>query len=149
MSNIAGIEGDYIETINNSLFFDVKGFLHPNDRKISFLRFYPDQNGDRIRNGRCFKKVYSLEDRYSILRANYPQYIFFSKEFDLELQGVKIEDIKKIHTPREYYDGLKLRNDLSEIEKFSKKLCELFTIETNLPEKSIGISGSPMIGLNK
>ena len=29
-----GIEGDYIETKDNHLFFDVKGLHHPKDRKI-------------------------------------------------------------------------------------------------------------------
>jgi len=149
MKNITGIEGDYIETKNNNLFFDVKGLLHPNDRKVCFLRFYPHKNGDRIKKGKNFKKVYSLEERYSILREKYPQYLFFSSEFDIELQGAKIEDIKKIYTPREYYNELKTKKNLSKIEKHSKKLCDLFITKGNISENSIGISGSPMIGLSK
>lgn len=149
MKYITGIEGDYIETKDNDLFFDVKGLLHPNDRKVCFLRFYPHKNGDRIKKGKKFKKVYSLEERYSILREKYPQYLFFSSEFDIELQGAKIEDIKKIYTPREYYNGLKTKKSLLKIEKYSKKLCDLFITKGNIPENSIGISGSPMIGLSK
>jgi len=144
-----GIEGDYLETKENHLFFDIKGYHHPQNRKICFLRFYPDQNGERIKEGKKYKKIYSLEERYSKLREDYPQYLFFSNELDLELQGVEIKDIKKIYTPREYYDTLKTRNNLSEIEKHSKDLCELFITECSVPEDAIGISGSPMIGLNK
>ena len=144
-----GIEGDYLETKKNNLFFDIKGYHHPQDRKICFLRFYPDQNGERIKEGKRYKKIYALDERYSKLREDFPQYLFFSNELDLELQGVETKDIKKIYTPREYYDALRVRNKLSELENHSKNLCELFITSGSIPEDSIGISGSPMIGLNK
>jgi len=144
-----GIEGDYLETKQDHLFFDIKGIHHPSDRKICFLRFYPDQNGDRIKDGIKFKKIYSLDERYSKLREEYPQYLFFSKNFDLELQGVKLEDIKQIYTPRTYFKKLKDKNELTETEIQSKNLCELLIHKSDIPENSIGISGSPMIGLNK
>ena len=93
-----GIEGDYIETKENHLFFDVKGLLHPDDRKICFLRFYPDPEGDRVKYDIKYKKVYDLKERYKILKEKFPEYLFFSKELDLELQGVKTNDIKHIYT---------------------------------------------------
>jgi len=83
-----------------------------------------------------------------VLRENYPKYLFFSKELDLELQGVKDKDIKKIYTPRDYFKSLFNKSNLSQIEKSSKKLCELF-IQEGLPDNSIGITGSSMIGLSK
>ncbi len=144
-----GIEGDYLETKQDHLFFDIKGIYHPHNRKICFLRFYPDQNGDRIKDDIKFKKIYSLEERYSKLREQYPQYLFFSKNFDLELQGVKYEDIKQIYTPRAYFKKLKDKHELTETEIQSKNLCELLIHKGDIPENSIGISGSPMIGLNK
>ena len=144
-----GIEGDYLETKENNLFFDIKGYHHPQDRKICFLRFYPDENGERKKEGKKYKKIYSLNERYLKLREEFPKYLFFSEELDLELQGVEIKDIKKIYTPREYYHALRMRNDLSELENHSKNLCELFITSSSLPEDAIGISGSPMIGLSK
>ena len=96
MDIIKGIEGDYIETKKDHLIFDVKGLSHPIDRKICFIRFYPHPNGDRIREGKRYKKLYDLKERYSFLRNNFSHYLFFSKELDLELQGVKNHDIKKI-----------------------------------------------------
>ena len=144
-----GIEGDYLETKENNLFFDIKGYHHPKDRKICFLRFYPDQNGERIKEGKKYKKIYSLDERYLKLRQNFPQYLFFSNELDLEVQGVEFKDIKKIYTPRDYYDELLMRSNLSEIEKYSKDLCKLFITRGYIPEDAIGVSGSPMIGLSK
>lgn len=144
-----GIEGDYLETKENHLFFDIKGYHHPRDRKICFLRFFPDQNGERIKEGRKYKKIYSLDERYLKIREKYPQYLFYSNELDLELQGVEIKDIKKIYTPREYYSDLKKRKNLLEIELHSINLCKLLITDGSVPEDAIGISGSPMIGLNK
>ncbi len=144
-----GIEGDYIETKNDNLFFDVKGFHHPSDRKICFIRFYPHLDGDRIKNGKKFKKIYDLQERFSFLRNNYPNYLYFSKQFDLELQCVKNEDIKKIYTPREYYNELSQKFNPNHLEKCSKELCELFIENSLLPDDSIGITGSQMVGLSK
>jgi len=142
------IEGDYIETKEDNLFFDVKGLFHPNNFKICFLRFFPHAYGERIKNNIHFKKVYNLNERYAILREKYPKYLFFSKQLDLEVQGVKTEDIAMIYTPRGFYRKLKEGNKLTGIQKHSKDLCDLFISEGNLSENNIGITGSTMIGLN-
>ena len=141
-------EGDYIETKKENLFFDVKGLLHPNDYIICFLRFFPHPNGERKKNGIVFKKIYKLNERYDLLRKNYPKYLFFSEELDLEVQGVKKDEIKKIYTPRCFFEDLLKTPQLSSSEKRSKSLCELFITEGNLSENSIGITGSIMVGLN-
>ncbi len=148
MKILKGIEGDYIETKNDNLFFDVKGLLHPNDYIICFLRFFPHPEGSRIKNGINFKKIYKLEDRYALLREKYPEYLFFSKELDLEVQGVKEKEIKKIYTPRNCFKKLLEKKILSTSEKRSRTLCELFSSQGNLSEGSIGITGSIMVGLN-
>jgi predicted nucleotidyltransferase len=143
-----GIEGDYLLTKNSRLYFDVKGIHHPDDRKISFIRFYPSKEGDRIKNGKMYKKIYDLKERYSFLKANYPQYLFFSKQWDLELQAVKNEEIEHIYSPRIYFQSLYNKKALTPIETTSKKLCELFIEEGDIPDNSIGITGSQMVGLN-
>ena len=148
-NNIEGIEGDYIETKKDGLFFDVKGLFHPSDRKICFLRFYPNPHGDRLKNEVRYRKVYNIKDRYSVLREKFPEYLFYSENLDLELQGVKIDEIKRIYTPRNFLSNLKRINNLTKIENFSKKLCEFLIKEGKIPEDSIGVSGSLMIGLNK
>ncbi len=149
MEYTKGIEGDYIETKKTNLIFDVKGLLHPIDRKICFLRFYPHPEGDRIKNGVMYKKVYNLDERYSLLRRFYPNYLFYSKELDMEIQSVFNNDIKKVYTPRGCLIELFEKENLSTIEKCSKNLCELFIYKGNISRDSIGITGSVMVGLNK
>ncbi len=148
MKTIKGIEGDYIETKNDKLFFDVKGHLHPDNYIICYLRFFPMSEGDRTKNGIKYKKVYQLGDRYSLLKEKYPKYLFFSKELDLEVQGVSKKDIKEIHTPKKFFKKLIEGNDLSNIESHSRELCELLISQGNINEDSIGITGSTMVGLN-
>jgi len=149
MDFVKGIEGDYLETKNNHLFFDIKGIHHPNDKKICFIRFHPDSRGDREKDGIKYKKIYDLAERFAYLKRNYPYYIFYSEQLDLEVQGVNNEEILKIYTPRDYLSSLTKKSKLSRLEKCSLELCNLFISEGNLPEGSIGITGSPMIGLNK
>ncbi|MFX1366419.1 MAG: hypothetical protein ACFFCE_01805 [Promethearchaeota archaeon] len=148
MKIIEGIEGDYIETKEDNLFFDIKGLTHPNNFKICFLRFFPHTDGERIKNNIHFKKVYDLNERFTILREKYPKYLHFSNQLDLEVQGVETKDIAKIYTPRAFYRRLTRENNLSALEKYSKDLCDLFISEGNLDENSIGISGSTMIRLD-
>lgn len=149
MKIIKGIEGDYIETKDSNLYFDVKGLFHPNDRKICFIRFYPHSGGDRIKKGVKYKKVYKLEERYSLIREKYPQYLYYSKEFDLEVQSVKNQDIEKFYTPREFLQDMKVKENLSNIEQYSLNLCELLINKGKIPQDSLGITGSTMIGLDK
>ena len=149
MDFIKGIEGDYIESKDDNLIFDVKGIHHPQDRKICFIRFYPDPHGDREKAGQKFTKIYDLEERIAYLKENHPKYLFYSEELDLELQGVKIEDIKKICTARDHFKELQEKGSASKVEKYSRLLCDLFINNGNIPENSIGITGSSMVGLNK
>ncbi|MFX1389603.1 MAG: nucleotidyltransferase domain-containing protein [Promethearchaeota archaeon] len=148
MNSIEGIEGDYIETKKDKLIFDVKGIHHPNNFKICFLRFFPHPDGDRVKKNILFKKVYDLSERYTILREKYPKYLLFLKQLDLEVQGVRNNNIKKIYTPRAFYKKLGEYNNLSKLEKNSKDLCDLFIEKGDITENAIGITGSIMIGLN-
>ncbi|MFX1502118.1 MAG: nucleotidyltransferase domain-containing protein [Promethearchaeota archaeon] len=148
MNFIEVIEGDYIETTENNLFFDVKGLNHPNEYFICFLRFFPHSEGNRKKNGIYFKKVYNINERYAILREKYPKYLFYSKELDLEVQGVARKDVKRIYSPRNFYKNLSEEKYLTISKKLSKDLCELFIHQGNLSQDSIGITGSIMVGLN-
>ncbi|TXT60563.1 MAG: hypothetical protein BAJALOKI1v1_1250007 [Promethearchaeota archaeon] len=149
MPNDQAIEGDYIRTKKNNLFFDVKGLLHPKDRIISFVRFYPDTTGERFRKGIHYKKIYDLSERYSFLKKNYPHYLFYSTQLNMELQGVRREEIERIYTPRGYLQNLIAKTKLSKIEQNAFDLCKLFIEKGDIPEQSIGITGSQMVGLNK
>jgi hypothetical protein len=146
---VNAIEGDYLQTKIDNLFFDVKGLQHPNDRIICFVRFHPDPEGDRQRDYTRYRKIYDIEERYKFLRQYYPQYLFYSEQFDMQLQGVKKNDIRKVYTPRDYLNRLEEHSNLEGTEKDSYDLCMLLREEGNLAPDSIGITGSQMVDLNK
>ncbi|MFO8017820.1 MAG: hypothetical protein R6U96_04240 [Promethearchaeia archaeon] len=149
MKEIKGIEGDYLQTKETNLFFDIKGLVHPEERKICFIRFYQDPDGDRVRKGKKYTKIYKLAERYEFLKEKYPQYLFYSDQRDLLLQGVPKEEIKKIYTPRDYFNRLQDKHSLSRMEKCSLQLCHFLIENSHLPEDAIGITGSPMVSLSK
>jgi predicted nucleotidyltransferase len=43
-------EGDFVES-KDGWVFDVKGLVHPLDGVIAFVRYVPDEQGDRARRG--------------------------------------------------------------------------------------------------
>ncbi|MBD3193813.1 MAG: hypothetical protein GF317_02080, partial [Candidatus Lokiarchaeota archaeon] len=148
MSYSYPIEGDYLETNESNLIFDVKGLLHPVDRIISFIRFYPDDNGERIRNGTQYSKIYDIQKRYAFVRKKYPQYLFFSQQRDLELQGVSKTDIKKVYSPNKYFNDLREKDNRNQSENNALDLCNLIKDNSTISD-SIGITGSQMVALNK
>jgi len=48
-------EGDFIETFEG-LIFDVKGLIHPPNRIIAFLRYFPDEKGERKKNSKRYRR---------------------------------------------------------------------------------------------
>ncbi|MBN1215962.1 MAG: hypothetical protein JXA99_11055 [Candidatus Lokiarchaeota archaeon] len=149
MNIIKAIEGDYIETKEDNLIFDVKGLSHPKNKIISFIRFYPSPLGNRERNGIIYKKIYDLQERFTFLKNNYPKYLFYSKQCNMNLQGVDNKNILKVYSPREYYNKLLKHKNSNNKDIHAFNLCNFFIQNSNLPEDSIGITGSQMVGLNR
>lgn len=147
MKSIA-IEGDFIETKKKGLIFDVKGLLHPKDKIICFLRYYPNSNGDRLRNNTRYSKMYDLEQRYEFLRKNFPDFVFYSNQIDMELQGVKMKEIKQIFKPKNCYKNLKKSDNLTQNQRKALDFCDILINNTQITSDDIGITGSIMVGLD-
>ncbi|KXA96993.1 hypothetical protein AKJ38_02190 [candidate division MSBL1 archaeon SCGC-AAA259I14] len=141
-------EGDYIET-KEGLLFHIKGVLHPKDRVIAFLRYFPTEKGERERKNRRFKKIYPLDKRYKYLKKNFPKYIFYSKKIRKKIQAVPLEDIKKIYRPQEKLEEIREKKNLTSIEEkvlnFSNKIVQISGIDPH----QIGVSGSILVDLHK
>ncbi|MFX1297365.1 MAG: hypothetical protein ACFFD2_21230 [Promethearchaeota archaeon] len=144
-------EGDLLEN-HEGLIFDVKGLIHPPERIIAFLRYYPDPSGNRIRAGIRYKKIYSLEERYKFLNDRYPQYLFHDKTSGEMLQGILIEDIKKIYKPEELMKKLLQKGENGQgkssliIEK-ALEMVKLIQNQSNINFDKIGLTGSCLVNL--
>ena len=88
---------DFIYTTDD-LFFATTTYLHPDDRIISFLRYIPDQNGDRSLNGIKYSKVDSKQ-AYEFLGKNFPEYLFECDITNVLMMGVPTEKVEQILRP--------------------------------------------------
>jgi hypothetical protein len=140
-------EGDLIETAAG-LIFDVKGFVHPSDRIIAFIRYFPSKGGERKRYETTYDKVYSLSKRYAFLREKFPQYLVYDTVFDETLCEVPIGDVKKLYGPVEKLQELRGSRELDSLECKVLQLTKLLKEKAGVPWESIGISGSIMVGLH-
>ncbi|MFQ6087409.1 MAG: hypothetical protein ACE5K0_00710 [Candidatus Methanofastidiosia archaeon] len=139
-------EGDFLET-KEGLIFDVKGFIHPKDRVISYLRYFPSDEGGRVKDGRRYEKIYDLGKRRNFLKENYPFFLFYDEYFHRELSGVPFKRIKKTYKPRDFLKELSEKENLSDFESETLKLCELISQRSGVDFENLGISGSLLVGL--
>ena len=134
--------GDFVET-KEGLIFDVKGNCHPPDRIISYVRYVPDERGERERGGIFYRKIYDLEERSKFLKEHYPHYVYFDPVFQREMQGVPHELVKNVFYPSQKLKELMDRPE-TDLEKCTVKLARLLEV----PLTSIGVSGSILVGLD-
>jgi predicted nucleotidyltransferase len=141
-------EGDLIETQNNVI-FDVKGLVHPANKVVAFIRYVPDAKGNRKRNGKRYKKFYSLSKRYNLLKHKYPQYLVNDPVFNTLLCEVPVGDIKQHYHPAQGLKELRNRNCLDEPETAALRFMEIVKEKSGLQWSKLGISGSILVRLHE
>ena len=140
-------EGDLLETTDH-VFFDVKGLVHPPDKIIAFLRYIPDSNGARKRDGKRYRKVYALSERYTVLRQVFPKYLVYDSVFNEYLCEVPVENVKKHYQPIDYLGDLRYREVLDKLENQALLFAEILKKTANVPWDKLGISGSLLVNLH-
>ncbi|MBS7631220.1 hypothetical protein KEJ47_06565 [Candidatus Bathyarchaeota archaeon] len=143
MDNV--IEGSYLET-NEGLLFSVKGHFHPEDLIIAYLRYIPDERGERRRGEIRFKRLYEFNETYEILRRFYPQYINYVEKLGLELQSVPIDRVSKIYHPDEKLKEI-MEAPKTDLEKTISRFVLYISSESRVPVSNFGVSGSVLINL--
>ena len=139
------IEGSYLET-NEGLIFTVKGHFHPKSLILAYLRYIPDEKGERSRGEIRFKRLYCFNETYEILRRFYPQYINYVEELGLELQSVPIDRISKIYHPDEKLKEI-IKAPKTDLEKTISRFVSYISSESGVPISNFGVSGSVLINL--
>jgi predicted nucleotidyltransferase len=139
-------EGDFLET-RKGLIFDVKGLVHPKNRTVAFPRYFPDKRGERKRNSVTYGKVYSLSERYSLLKEKSPEYLVHDRVFDEIICEVPSVDVKKRYDPVEKVGRLRKTKRLHFLEDQALRMTRFLKENADIPWSSIGISGSILTGL--
>lgn len=140
-------EGDFIETAEG-LIFDVKGLVHPLGRIIAFLRYFPDPRGNRERGGLRYRKVYSIADKYRVLKKMRPQYIAYDHVFDEYLNEVPVGAVVCCYKPQDKLAELQRKPHLDEVERQTLEFIELLRESSGASWEKFGISGSVLVGLH-
>ena len=141
-------EGDLLETKGN-IFFDVKGLVHPPHRVVAFIRYVPDPNGNRERDGKRYSKFYALAKRYDLIKREYPQYLVNDPVFNTLLCEVPVEDIKKHYKPARGLQDLRNRNNLDEAETAALQFMETLKENAGVQWSKLGVSGSILVKLHE
>jgi hypothetical protein len=141
-------EGDFVES-SDGLLFDVKGLLHPPDRVVAYLRYYPDNRGTRSRGGVRYVKVYDLTKRRLLLEKRWPCYLYYDEMQGRELQGVPKDSILALHLPRQRLVALLHSRRKDALEASASRLARDLAQESELPLSCFGISGSLLVGLHR
>lgn len=136
------IEGDFLETTEGFI-FEVKGFEHPKDRIIAYIRYV----NPNIRK----EKLYELKDRFLFLQNHAPHYIYQPEWLDFPIQAVPKEKITKIYlsnqeTEKIISDYERNKNIRSESLKKTIEFIKMLSEGANVPVKFFGITGSHLIG---
>lgn len=141
---------DFVYTTDD-LYFATTNYLHPDNRILSFLRYIPDENGDREKNGKRYSKVDS-EQAYDYLNKNHPEYLYFSENTGVEMMGVPLEKVKEIIKPNDRLkEIMEAENEIKKDDLLMKliNLAKLFHNKAGIDYVDLGISGSTLPGLQK
>ena len=148
MRRMRAREGDFVES-SDGLLFDVKGLLHPPDRVVAYLRYYPDNRGTRSRGGVRYVKVYDLTKRRLLLEKRWPRYVYYDEMQGRELQGVPKDSILTLHMPKLRLAALLHSRRKDALEASASRLARDLAQESELPLSCFGISGSLLVGLHR
>jgi predicted nucleotidyltransferase len=148
MHRMRAREGDFVES-SDGLLFDVKGLLHPSDRVVAYLRYYPDNRGTRSRNGVRYVKVYDLTKRRLMLEKRWPRYLYYDEMQGRELQGVPKDSILALHMPKQRVAALLHSRRKDALEESASRLVMALAQESGLSLGCFGVSGSLLVGLHR
>jgi len=148
MQELKTREGDFVETVEG-LFLDVKGLVHPPNRIVAFIRYFPDEKGNRSQGMSTYGKVYSFSDRFALLEEDYPQYLIHDPIFDERMCEVPTDRLKMRYDPIMKLRKLRNSENLDPLESKARNFAVFLKEKSKIPWNAIGISGSILVGLHK
>lgn len=139
-------EGDMVEA--GGAIFDVRGLVHPRGKLVASPHFLQDSKGDRIRDGVRYSRIFSFSERQRLLEKNFPDYLVFDPVFGERLCELPARDVDRLYRPTDRLRELRTRAKLDEVERQALALAEFLKESSNVPWRSLGISGSILVKLH-
>jgi len=153
-------DGDVILTKKGFIFYTF-GYNHPKDQIITFLKYIPLKYKDffdakinflewqwMLNNETLVRptELYYGDTLLSILRENFPEYLYFSKVFNKEIIVVPKPEIKTIFVPKKGFSLLANKENPDKLEKEAISLIKLLSKTSKVPLNNFGIHGSILLG---
>jgi predicted nucleotidyltransferase len=148
MEDKSVLEGFALETWEG-LIFTVKGCVHPDDRWFAYLRYLPDQSGDRSRNGRVYRRIYQFADQNTVLSRHYPWYLGKDPCLDLPVQWVEKNRVRNVYDPIQRLADMTAAQPRDPVEKAVVDFGGWLRKTAGIAEGYLGISGSVLFALHR
>jgi len=135
----------------DGLYFTVVGNVHPQDRKMSYLKYFPKSSKESKNNLIRTIKQYdipNLVESIKIVERNYPHYLCRLENYDFKFPSVPIIDIKKHFIPEEKLSDLLVSSDLDSLSQKVLDLTKRLSKESGISINDFGITGSILLGIH-
>ncbi|MBS3905639.1 MAG: nucleotidyltransferase domain-containing protein [Syntrophaceae bacterium] len=141
-------EGFAVETVQG-LIFTVKGLVHPPDRLIAYLRYLPDPEGDRERDGKRYRRLYHPNEQEKVLQTLNPDGLFHDPVSGIRSQAVFRKQICRVYDPCRRLAVIHQRGPADRVEEDALLLAEFLRESSEAPLEKLGVSGSVLLGLQR
>jgi predicted nucleotidyltransferase len=143
----SALEGAAVET-EAGLIFTVKGVVHPPERIVAYLRYVPDERGERLRGRRRYRRVYGVAEREETLRALGLSYHVDDPMLGVPVDAVPWDDVTRVYDPRERLQRLRDTGSDSALAEDALLLAELLRDAAGVPGTALGLTGSLLFDLH-
>jgi uncharacterized protein len=143
----AALEGAAVETAPG-LIFTVKGVVHPPDRVVAYLRYVPDERGERLRGRKRYRRVYSVAEREETLRDLGLSYRVDDPMLGVPVDAVPWDDVARVHDPRERLQRLRDAGPDDALTEDALHLAETLRDAAGVPGTALGLTGSLLFDLH-
>ena len=138
---------DFLRT-RESFLFCVVGYAHPRGRVISYLKYVPSDDGRWGKKNERYTRtmpnytIPSLLNNIKMLRKNYPEYVFHSRVYNIQMSAVPCNHIVERYYPEVKLHALFNSKKLDPLQETTIELVSLLACEANIPKEDFGITGS-------
>lgn len=145
---------DFIETIDG-LFFTVVGYVHPDEKILAYLKYYPGSGGKWSRSGSNYERAIKfydiphLKETLKILEKNWPKYLYKDELLNISFSAVPKDLIHVHYKPEEKLDKLLNSSKLDPLQRKTIDVATILSKKSGIKLQNFGISGSVLIDLHQ
>ncbi len=136
----------------DGLYFTVVGNVHPSDRIVAYLKYYPHIDQDKVRKTlkRAIKhyNIPNIIKTIKILEDRYPHYMFFLEPYGFKFSAVPLECLKESFLPEKKLQEMLQDEELDTLSQRAINLALRLSQECKLSIEKFGITGSILLGIH-